>query len=146
MRRVERSARIGASPSVLFDYLANLDNVVEWQSGVVSAEHASGGQLGIGSTARIVREMMGRRLEAPVTVTGFDPPRRLELGSEISGVRATLELSLAEAGTDATELGIAMEIRGTILTAFMEPMIAGAAGGDIDESLRRLSERFPPSA
>jgi hypothetical protein len=39
-----------------------------------------------------------------------------------------------------------MEIRGSMMTAFMEPMIAGAAGGDIDESLRRLTERFPTSA
>ena len=29
-----------------------------------------------------------------------------------------------------------------MLTSFMEPMIAGAAGGDIDASLKRLQQRF----
>ncbi len=41
----------------------------------------------------------------------------------------------------ATELTFAMEIRGSMLTAFVEPMIASAAGGDIDTSLARLQGR-----
>jgi hypothetical protein len=45
MQRVERSARIGASPAELFDYLADLRNLPEWQSGVVSAEVTSDGEI-----------------------------------------------------------------------------------------------------
>jgi hypothetical protein len=37
-----------------------------------------------------------------------------------------------------------MEIRGSMLTSFMEPMIAGAAGGEIDATLERLRARFGP--
>jgi hypothetical protein len=35
-----------------------------------------------------------------------------------------------------------MEIRGSMLTRFMEPMIASAAGGDIEATLDRLKARF----
>ena len=143
MQRVERHAVIGASPDEVFAYLSDLDTLAEWQSGVVSARRTTGGEMRVGATAVVTRQLMGQRLEAPLTVTEYDPPRRLAIGSEVSGVKAhaTLDLLPAEGG-DATDVTFAMEIRGSMLTAFMEPMIAGAAGGDIDASLKRLQERF----
>ena len=143
MQRVERHAVIGASPEDVFAYLSDLDKLAEWQSGVTSTRRTSEGEMGVGATAVVTRELMGQRIEAPLTVTEHDPPRRLAIGSEVSGVKAhaTLDLEAAEGG-DATDVTFAMEIRGSMLTAFMEPMIAGAAGGDIDASLKRLQDRF----
>jgi carbon monoxide dehydrogenase subunit G len=144
MQRVERSARIGAPPGTVFAYLADLGNLAEWQIGVVSAEQTSEGEIGVGSTAQVVRELMGQRITAPLTVTEYDPPNRLGIGSEVSGVMATGTLDLAPAGDDATDLRFAMEIRGSMLTSFMEPMIARAAEGDIEASLQRVKARFEP--
>lgn len=144
MQRVERSARIGAPPETVFAYLADLGNLAEWQIGVVSAEQTSEGEIGVGSTAQVVRELMGQRITAPLTVTEYDPPNRLGIGSEVSGVNATGALDLAPAGDDATDLRFAMEIRGSMLTSFMEPMIARAAEGDIEASLQRVRARFEP--
>lgn len=142
MKRVERSARIGAPPEEVFAYIANLDNVADWQTGVVSAERTSPGEMGPGATARVVREVMGQRVVAPLRITEYEPPRRLVIGSEVSGVRALAQLDLAPAGEHATDLRFAMEIRGSLLTSFMEPMIANAAGSDIDVSLERVQRRF----
>ena len=143
MQRVERRAVIGARPEVVFAYLSNLDNLPEWQTGIVSAQRTSEGAMRVGATALVARELMGQRMEAPLTVTEFEPPRRLAIGSKVSGVKAHATLDLAPAGNgDATELAFAMEIRGSLLTAFMEPMIASAAGGDIEATLERLKDRF----
>ena len=145
MKRVERRAVIGAPPAEVFAYLSDLENLSEWQMGVKSARRTSEGEMGIGGTALVVRELMGQTIEAPLTITEYDPPRRLGIGSEVSGVKAhgILDLAPTEDGS-ATDLAFAMEIRGSMLTSFMEPMIAGAAGGDIDASLKRLQERFSP--
>jgi hypothetical protein len=145
MKRVERSARIGAAPEAVFAYLADLGNVAEWQTGIVSAELTSPGEIGVGATARVVRDLMGNLVEAPLTVTGYEPPRRLEITSEVSGVKVKAELDVAPADADggaASDLNFAMEIRGSFITSFMEPMIAGAAGGEIDASLERIGRRF----
>ncbi len=143
MQRVERRAVIGAPPSEVFAYLSDLNNLADWQSGVVEARLTSDGEMGVGTTAIVARELMGQRMEAPLTVTDYDPPRRLAIGSEVSGVRANATLDLAPvADGEATDLAFAMEIRGSLLTGFMEPMIASAAGGDIDTSLQRLQARF----
>ena len=145
MQRVERTARIGAPPDELFAYVADLDNLAEWQSGVTSARRTSDGELGVGATALVTRELMGQRMEAPLTVTEYDPPHRLAIGSEVSGVRAAAIIDLKPTdGERATDVTFAMEIRGSLLTTFMEPMIASAAGGDIDASLQRLQSRFAP--
>ena len=143
MKRIERRARVEAPPDEVFAYLADLANLPEWQPGIVSAQITSGDGLGVGTTARVVRDLMGQRIEAPMTVTAYEPPSRLAIRSEVSGVKATAELDLTplDGGTD---LGFAMEIRGSFITSFMEPMIAGAAGGDIEASLARLAARFGP--
>lgn len=143
MQRVERSAVIGAPPAEVFAYLSDLDNLAEWQTGVTSARRTTDGEMRVGATALVTRELMGQRMEAPLTVTDYDPPSRLAIGSEVSGVKAhaTLDLEPTEEGS-ATNLTFAMEIRGSMLTTFMEPMIASAAGGDLDASLTRLRERF----
>jgi uncharacterized protein YndB with AHSA1/START domain len=143
MKRVERQAVIAAPPAEVFAYLSDLDNLSEWQMGITSARRTSEGEMGVGATALVARELMGQVIEAPLTVTEYDPPRRLAIGSEVSGVRVLGTLDLAPAGDGATTgLSFAMEIRGSLLTSFMEPMIAGAAGGDIDASLSRLQQRF----
>ena len=146
MKRVERHAVIGAPPAEVFAYISNLDNLSEWQMGVISAQQTSDGEMRLGATALVARELMGQRIEAPLTITDYDPPRRLSIGSEVSGVKAhgTLDLAPTQDGS-ATDLNFAMEIHGSMLTSFMEPMIAGAAGGDIDASLERLKQRFAGS-
>ena len=145
MQRVERTARIAAAPDELFAYIADLDNLPEWQSGVTSTRRTSDGELGVGATAHVTRELMGQRMDAPLTVTEYEPPHRLGIGSEVGGVKAAAMMELAPAdGGQATDLTFAMEIRGSLLTSFMEPMIASAAGGDIDASLERLRGRFSP--
>lgn len=145
MKRVERRAVISAPPAEVFAYLSDLDTLAEWQGGIVSARRTSDGEMRVGATALVARELMGQRMEAPLTVTEYEPPRRLAIGSEVSGVKAhaTLDLAPAEDGA-ATDLQFAMEIRGSMLTTFMEPMIASAAGGDIEASLERLKQRFTP--
>ena len=143
MKRVERRAVIGAPPAEVFAYLSDLESLSEWQMGVKSARRTSEGEMGVGGTALVVRELMGQTIEAPLTITEYDPPRRLGIGSEVSGVKADgiLDLAPIEDGA-ATDLSFAVEIRGSMLTRFMEPMIASAAGGDIDASLERLKQRF----
>ena len=143
MQRVERNAVLAAPPGEVFAYLSNLETLAEWQTGITDARITSEGETGVGSTALVTRELMGQRIEAPLTVTEYEPPRHIAIGSEVSGVKvlATLDLAPTEDGR-ATDLAFSMEIRGSMLTRFMEPMIASAAGGDIEATLGRLEARF----
>ena len=142
MKRVERTATIATPPDELFAYLADLENLDEWMAGIVSAEVTSPGEIGVGTTARVVRALGSQSVEAQLNVDEYEPPRHIVIGSEVSGVRIAASLDLEPLDGDATELRFAMEIRGSMLTRFMEPMIAGAAGGEIDVTLERIRARF----
>jgi carbon monoxide dehydrogenase subunit G len=144
MKRIERTTTVTTPPEALFAYLADLGNLEEWMPGIVSAEVTSPGEIGAGSTARVVRSLGGQRVEALLTVAEYDPPRRLVITSEVSGVRVAAALDLVPTVGDSTALRFGMEIRGSMLTRFMEPMIAGAAGGEIEATLERIRARFAP--
>jgi carbon monoxide dehydrogenase subunit G len=145
MQRVERRATVAAAPEEVFAYLSDLENLPAWQTGVVDARITSTGPIGIGSTAHVVRELMAQRIEAPVTVTEYEPPRRMVVDSKVGGVRVEIALDLAHA-TGGTDVAVTAEIRGSGLTAFMEPMIASAAGSDLALSLERLRSALAPGA
>jgi len=147
MRRVEASAQIGASPEELFDFLADPANLPRWQTGIVSAERTSPDPVGVGSTARVVRELAGQRVAVDLEITAYEAGRRLVLESAVSGigVEATLELAPRAAGTD---LRFEMTIRAqNVFMAPIEGMVAGAAEHDLADSLRRLQAVFadPPA-
>jgi uncharacterized protein YndB with AHSA1/START domain len=138
MRRVDASLQLPAPPQRVFDFVADLGNLPRWQSGIVSAEMTSPPPVGIGSSAHVVRELMGQRMEVDATVTAFEPARRLGLATAASGIRveATLELEPSPAGSLAR---FSMDIRAQ--NVFMKPIegaVAGAASSDLAASLDRL--------
>ena len=144
MQHVERSARIPAPRDEVYAFLADLDRLAEWQSGVISARRTSDGPMAVGATAHLVRELMGQRIEAPLTVTVHEPPARLVIDSETGGVRATvsLDLGVPPDAPDATDLRFAMDIRGSLVTRFLEGIVANAAAADIEASLERIRATF----
>ena len=139
MKRAEQSIAIAASPEEVFAYAASLDHLADWQSGISSARLLGDGPIGVGSKALVVRDLLGQHIEAPLEVTAYDPPNLLRLRSEVSGVAADASLDVKARG-HGSRITFAMEIRGSGLTAFMEPMIASAAEADIARSLDRLKE------
>jgi uncharacterized protein YndB with AHSA1/START domain len=144
VQRVERGAVVRARPEEVFTFIADLENLPTWQTGIVSARRTSSGPIGRGSTALVVRELMGQRIEAPLEVTAFEPPERLTIESGVSGVRATatLEVRPRAEGDDTSQVTFAMELRGSGFTAFMEPVIARTAAGELEASLDRLRDHF----
>ena len=145
MKRVEQSIAIAADPEVVFAYASSLDNIANWQSGISSARMTSSGPMAVGSTALVVRDLLGQHIEAPLEVTAYDPPNLLGLRSEVSGVRADASLEVHPRG-HGSRITFAMELRASGFTAFMEPMIASAAETDITRSLDRLKELIEGSA
>jgi len=142
MQRAEATATIPAPAERLFDFVADPVNLPSWQTGILSAEVTSSGPIGAGSTARVVRALMGQRLTVDLRLTVHEPPRRLVLESEVSGVAAEATLELTPAG-DGTSLRFALTFSArNLFMAPFEGMAAGAATSDIATSLDRLREHF----
>jgi uncharacterized protein YndB with AHSA1/START domain len=140
MRRVEASITIAAPPEAVFAFVADLANLPRWQSGILSAERTSPDPVGVGSTARVVRDMAGQSLTVDLTITDFEPGRRLALASAASGVSVTATLEM-EPNDDATVVRSGIEIKaGSMFMAPLEGVIANAAGGELAAGLERLRD------
>ena len=140
MRRVEAGITIAAPPEAVFAFVADLANLPRWQSGITSAERTSPDPVGVGSTARVVRDMAGQSLTVDLTITDFEPGRRLALASAASGVSVTATLEM-EPNDDATVVRSGIEIKaGSVFMAPLEGVIANAAGSELASGLERLRD------
>ena len=138
MRRVQRTAQIAATPAEVYAFLAEPANLPRWQAGMVSAERTSPPPTVVGSTAKVVLELMGQQVTAEITVREAEPERRLALAASMSGmgVVATLDLTPSDGGTEIT---LASEVRAeNVFMAPLERMVTDAAERDLDASLARL--------
>lgn len=149
MRRVEASAVVAAPPGEVFDFLSDPANLPRWQTGIVSADRTSPDPVGVGSTARVVRELAGQRMAVDLAITAYEAGRRLVLVSSVSGigVEAALELAPRADAAEATDLRFQMTIKAqNVFMAPIEGMVAGAAEHDLADSLRRLQAVFAERA
>lgn len=142
MRQVSGTELIPAPVERVFDFLADPANLPAWQAGIVEARVLTPAPTGIGSKARVVRDVAGQRITVELRVTAYEPPSVLGLSSAYSGigVEARLELAPDEAGT---RLVFGMTIKAqNLFMAPVEGIVAGAAEKDVAQSLARLRQQF----
>lgn len=77
MYKFESSVYIQRPPEEVFEYYSDPSNQRNWQSGVESAEWTSEGPHGAGSTLKSVSNFLGRKIEADLEITAWDPPRQM---------------------------------------------------------------------
>ena len=65
---------INRPPQVVFDFVTNPANAVQWQSGTESSKYTSEGPVGVGSTLQNIGRMMGRKIVADAEITQWSPP------------------------------------------------------------------------
>ncbi len=147
MRTVTATAHVDAPPEAVFAFLADLEKLPLWQTGIVSAEMTTPPPVGSGARAHVVRELMGQRLAVDLVLADYQPGRRLELESAASGIGVAAVLDLSPDG-DGTRLTFAMRIRAeNLFMAPLEGVVAGAAEKDIADSVERVRRQFegPPA-
>jgi uncharacterized protein YndB with AHSA1/START domain len=140
MRRVESSITIDAQPDEVFAFVADVANLPRWQPGILSATRTSPDPVGVGSTARVVRDLAGQSMTVDLAITEFEPGRRLALSSAASGVSvtATLEMEPASEGTVARS-GIEIKASSLFMAA-LEGVIASTAAEELATGLERLRD------
>lgn len=92
---VSRTFTTTASPTAVFDYLADFTNAEEWDPGTVSCERISG-DGGVGTVYRNVSKFLGSKSEITYTTTEVERPTRIHLtghneqfdGHDVMGIRA----------------------------------------------------------
>ena len=76
MIEVEYVAVINRPCEEVFAFVSNPENETQWQSGLIEAKQTSDGPMGVASTGRDVRRIMGKKTVAAWRITKFEPNRQ----------------------------------------------------------------------
>jgi carbon monoxide dehydrogenase subunit G len=101
MGTFEFSVFINRPPQDVFDFITNIDNDLQWQKNLLSSEWTTPDPAGVGSTKRVVTRVLGRKIEAAVEYTVWDPPNMYTFKSDDSpfSVLGTTKFEPKENGT-----------------------------------------------
>jgi uncharacterized protein YndB with AHSA1/START domain len=124
----------------VFDYLADVSRQPEWVHGVSSCRWRDGSGPGDGAVADQTMTFLGRRRDVPMTMTAFQPQRRVAYSkADPFPIRFAFEVE-PEAGGTRVRYPVEMEPRG--LLRLLLPLIGRRTiEGDLDRIADHVQTR-----
>jgi carbon monoxide dehydrogenase subunit G len=135
--RVELAFEIERPAQEVFDRLADVDRLPEWQQSAVES-HVQG-PMGVGARVHETRRLLGREAHTELEVAAFDPPRRLALRTLEGPVKIDVDHKLETQG-DGTLLHVVAEAKPGALLGFAKPVLARQAEHELRRDFTRLKE------
>jgi len=127
-----------------FAYIADFANSMHWDPGTATSERLDEGPVGVGSRYRLGVRLGGRVAPMEYRITTFEPPRRVVLAGEGSGVSATDEIRFEPVGA-GTGIDYTADIRLGGAMRLAQPFLGRAfakIGREALEGMKRtLDER-----
>lgn len=124
-----------------FRYVADFSRQAEWDPNTVSSRRLDDGELGVGSRFALEVRMGRRSVPMEYRITDWQPPSRVVLVGEGSGIRAEDSITFTGSGT-GTRIEYVADIRLGGLLGMIQPLLgrafAGIARGAVTGMKREL--------
>lgn len=140
--RVETTITIKRPVEEVMGFLSKVENLPSWAENIVEAEQTSRGPVGLGTTCRIVSEVMQRRLTHEFAVTEFIPGESYSAHSTGGPFQMSLTYSIIPLN-GGSRLHSVSEIRLTGLLALAESTMSARAQARFESdhlNLKRILE------
>jgi hypothetical protein len=139
--KVLKSVFINLPAKDIFEYLSNLDNMVDWASTTISMRQTSPGEIGTGAVVSSTFRFLGKWLNMVFEIVEYSSERCLTLksiaGSPSSLFRYHLE-ALEEGGTVVSEEAV-IQMAGSVGES-TNSVVASAITRQIEYDLQTLKE------
>ncbi|MCP3996625.1 MAG: hypothetical protein GY722_16440 [bacterium] len=137
---VKVQVEISAKPEDVFDYIADLSNNPEWQSGVDTTEWTSEPPIAVGSSWQQTLDDGG---VVVYVVTTFDPGRSITFKTE-SGPAVVGTITRTVQKLDIERCRVRMELTGKAKgwRVVLTPLLRRAIRSSIGSDYRRLKKRL----
>jgi uncharacterized protein YndB with AHSA1/START domain len=120
----------------VFAFLADFENIPQWNYAIEETRKTSAGPVGVGTTYLQTRSIPRRQAEG-FEVTVFEPDRRLAIHGQIGPFQATISYRLEPAG-DATTIVNTVQLKASAATRLVAPLAAPAIKGAVAQNLGEL--------
>jgi hypothetical protein len=138
---IEHNLVIKLSAEKIYDYMADIDNWVEWSGAVIAIRKTMPGTISVGSTLRCTTRFLGRWLETTYEVVELEPGHLFTLKS-ISGLAPSIfsfRLEPIESGRTNVSVEALIELMEGYL-GLEESVIVGALCRQLDYDLNTLRD------
>jgi uncharacterized membrane protein len=122
----------------VIELLGDRDNLAQWQTGLRSYELLIGEEGQVGARARLVRDMMGRRIEMIETVISRDLPDAFTSTYETKGVLNRVQNRFYEITPEKTRWVMESELTISGGMAILGGVIRGAIEKQTVDQMRRF--------
>ena len=132
MARTEHTVVVERPPDEVFAFLTDLSNVPEWQSGAVE-----------------VLRFLGRRIEATIQVTEYEPARRFSIKTLSGPIPFQVQHMLEPSGAGGTKLSVTLEGEPGGFFRLAEGLVMRNAQRQVQNdfaTLKRMVEARAPTA
>jgi uncharacterized membrane protein len=137
--RAEHTVVVERPPDEVFRFLTDLSNVPEWQSGAVEVRAPD--SLGVGTTYVEVLKFLGKRFEATLEVTEYEPGRRFSLRTLSGPISFRVRHRLEPADNDgSTRIHVELEGEPGGLFRLAEALVMRNAQRQIEGDFATLKE------
>ena len=126
-----------------FDFIADFSNAAQWDPGVASAVRLDAGPIREGTRVRLGVRMAGRVAPMEYVVTTWQPPHRVVLSGQGSGVVAVDDIRF-QATPTGTRIDYTADIRLRGLLRLAAPFAGGAfarIARDARDGMQRALDR-----
>lgn len=143
--RAESSIGVGRPVADVFAYVSDIRNWPSWQGEIVEAWQTSDGPIGVGTTAKLDIHFLGRRMEADIEVTEYEPGRSYAVRTRSAPVPFTARVACdpEDGGTRITYRGL-FEPSGFFKLA--EPVLERIGQRQADSEMHTLKELLEAQA
>ncbi len=131
------SALIDRPMKDVFAFVADPNNMAQWNSAVVSLQQVTPGTVGVGTKFKTVGEAMGRRLEGEMQITAYEPDTKCGFQLQAGPMQVSLTLTFKTVGT-GTKLNLTAQGNPGGIFKLAEGVMAGQVKSMMEGNLARL--------
>lgn len=142
MIRISKSVTVATPLEEVFSYLADFSNTAEWDPGVESAEHTTGGDIGPASTFHLVTNFRGRQIPVDYEIASYDPPNRLVFTGDGKRFEGTDDIQLTPVDDNTTKVTWTADFGLKGAARLMEPFLKGTFDDISQHALDGLQDKL----
>ena len=139
MIRLDFTQEIKAPVVRVFNYVTDFRNAAEWQEGVVESTPIKNSRTRVGTKVKMVRLLMGERLQSMGTVTEFVQNKKFAFKSTSGPVRFSMSQTFS-AVNGGTRLETHMEMDPADFMQVSEGMVAASLKQQFSAQEQKLKE------
>ena len=149
MTRITEHIETPMAPEAAFAFIADFANAMHWDPGTITSERIDDGPVGVGARYRLGVRLGGRVAPMEYRISAFEPPHRVLLVGEGSGVSAVDEIRFEPSGTGTridytADIGLGGVLR--LIQPFLGQAFAKLGRNALAGMQRTLDERAKADA